>query len=231
MFMNPVWFPGIPKDPNGRHMRPVALECCRQNYCTCSACLIPFVCAVVVMNRQFLTIPQKLEFVISLNVCFHILSCGHPHSGLRNELMHVGCGRYGSLSCGYCEPVHVTASIRLECGHLMRFFCGVKVYQMASKVKKIELPECLYPGCDGMCRDLETLKRSGMCGIFSQTVGFCDESFCLVYERENNVCTACSRLLVETQHAIQSDDQMWYNCFWWHKPALFFCWKIAHFSP
>jgi E3 ubiquitin-protein ligase MYCBP2 len=29
----------------------------------------------------------------------------------------------------------------------MHLSCAEKVYQMASKVKKIELPKCLYPGC------------------------------------------------------------------------------------
>ena len=82
--------------------------------------------------------------------CTHVLECGHPCCGLRNEKKHLPCAEcdYNALCC-YCgDPLSTKPSIEFKCGHFSHVECVEGHLKTCSLQKKIVLPKCAYPGCN-----------------------------------------------------------------------------------
>ena len=81
--------------------------------------------------------------------CMHILECGHPCPGIRDEKEHIVCGECSFEVCCICaEPLNSMPSIKLKCGHYSHLLCAQETVKSASSTNLISLPLCKYPHCE-----------------------------------------------------------------------------------
>eukprot|EP00828_Plagiopyla_frontata_P046149 TRINITY_DN8101_c0_g2_i2.p4 TRINITY_DN8101_c0_g2~~TRINITY_DN8101_c0_g2_i2.p4 ORF type:complete len:126 (+),score=26.00 TRINITY_DN8101_c0_g2_i2:405-782(+) len=96
------------------------------------------------------------------NACQHILECGHPCQGIKEEKFHLFClfdecakkneilmGQKGSDFCNICftESLINSPAVQLKCGHVFHQDCITKNLEMEWNGPRITFSFCYCPLC------------------------------------------------------------------------------------